>query len=112
MIQTYTRREMLKLTGSALAAGVVGKQISFAAEPGAPRSAGLVAGEQIAAGVGNKVLEDGGNAIDAVVAAALATAVTGHSRCGIGGYGGHMVICLENGKKITAIDFNMTAPAA
>jgi len=32
--------------------------------------------------------------------------------CGIGGYGGHMVISLKGGKKITAIDFNTAAPAA
>src|SRR5258706_10865876 len=30
----------------------------------------------------------------------------------MGGYGGHMIIALAGGKKITAIDFNSTAPAA
>src|SRR5437870_4462578 len=113
MSQMYTRRQMLRLTGSAVAAGVVGRQVAFGAEAGTTRSAdGLVAGEPTAAEVGNAILKQGGNAVDAIVAAALAAAVTGHSRCGIGGYGGHMVICLGNGKKITAIDFNTTAPAA
>jgi gamma-glutamyltranspeptidase/glutathione hydrolase len=32
--------------------------------------------------------------------------------CGIGGYGGHLVIALADGKKVTAIDFNSAAPAA
>jgi len=34
------------------------------------------------------------------------------SSCGIGGYGGHMVIAWPKGEKVTAIDFNSAAPAA
>src|SRR5262249_30660080 len=33
-------------------------------------------------------------------------------QCGIGGYGGHMVIAPPRGRKVVAIDFNSTAPAA
>src|SRR5438105_2059547 len=109
MSRNYNRRRMLKLTGQAVGAGVLGARMSFAAAPG---FAGLVAGEPTAAEVGNKVLKQGGNAIDAVVAAALAAAVAAPHSCGIGGYGGHMVLALAGGKKITAIDFNSTAPAA
>jgi gamma-glutamyltranspeptidase/glutathione hydrolase len=58
------------------------------------------------------VLEAGGNAVDAVVAAALVAGVVAVSSCGIGGYGGHMVIALPKGKKITSIDFNSAAPGA
>ena len=57
------------------------------------------------------VLADGGNAVDAVVAASLAAGVVAVSRCGIGGYGGHMTIGLPSGK-VTCIDFNSEAPAA
>jgi gamma-glutamyltranspeptidase / glutathione hydrolase len=69
-------------------------------------------GHPRAAEAGNKVLREGGNAIDAAIAAALAAGVASPNNCGIGGYGGHMVIALKGGRKITAIDFNTTAPTA
>jgi gamma-glutamyltranspeptidase/glutathione hydrolase len=72
----------------------------------------MVAGQLKAAEVGNEVLRKGGNAIDAAVAAALTAAVAAPQQCGIGGYGGHMMIALAPGKKITAIDFNSAAPSA
>src|SRR6185503_3357391 len=59
-----------------------------------------------------KVLRDGGNAIDAAIAMAFAAGITSPSKCGVGGYGGHAVIALAGGKKITSIDFNSMAPAA
>jgi gamma-glutamyltranspeptidase/glutathione hydrolase len=49
--------------------------------------------------------------VDAVVAAALVAGVVALPSCGIGGYGGHMVIA-QPGGKVVAIDFNSTAPAA
>jgi gamma-glutamyltranspeptidase/glutathione hydrolase len=62
--------------------------------------------------VGNEVLAAGGNAVDAIVAAALTAGVVAVPSCGIGGYGGHMVVATADGKKVTAIDFNSAAPAA
>ena len=59
-----------------------------------------------------EVLAAGGNAVDAAVAAGLAAGVSSVQMCGIGGYGGHLVIALPGGKKVTAIDFNTAAPAA
>jgi gamma-glutamyltranspeptidase/glutathione hydrolase len=50
--------------------------------------------------------------VDAIVAAALTAGVVSFSQCGIGGYGGHMVIASADGRKITAIDYNSAAPAA
>lgn len=73
---------------------------------------GAVVGENTGMKVGLRVLADGGNAIDGAVAAALAACVSVPARTGIGGYGGHMIIGLSGGKKVTAIDFNTTAPAA
>lgn len=104
----YDRRSFLAITGGALA--------TAAARPATgaehlPKSHGLVVGHPEANEVGTRVLADGGNAIDAIVAAALVAGVHAVSRCGIGGYGGHMSIGLPDGK-VTSIDFNSTAPAA
>ena len=59
-----------------------------------------------------QILADGGNAIDAIVAAALTAAVAAPYQTGIGGYGLSAVFALEGGKGIVAIDGNSTAPAA
>jgi gamma-glutamyltranspeptidase / glutathione hydrolase len=75
------------------------------------QSPGIVTGEPKAAEIGNQVLKDGGNAIDAVVAAALVACVHSPNQCGIGGYGGHMILRLANGS-VNCIDFNSAAPAA
>jgi gamma-glutamyltranspeptidase/glutathione hydrolase len=61
---------------------------------------------------GEQVLADGGNAVDAIVTAALVSAVVSVHNCGIGGYGGHMTLALDGGKQVISIDFNTTAPAA
>lgn len=71
---------------------------------------GIVMGEPKAAEVGSQVLQDGGNAIDAIVAGALVAGINSPNQCGIGGYGGHMVLRMANGK-IACIDFNSTAPS-
>lgn len=110
MTQFYNRREMLKLTGRSLVVGAVGSTFGYAAEAG--DSIGLVAGQPRAAEVGNRILREGGNAIDAAVAAALVAGVTVPNGCGIGGYGGHLVLALKGGKKVVSIDYNTAAPAA
>src|SRR3954469_23750086 len=71
---------------------------------------GIVIGEPKAAEVGDRVLNDGGNAIDAIVAAALAGAIHAPNQYGIGGYGGHMIVRSANGA-IRCIDFDSAAPA-
>lgn len=101
---------MLKLTGRSLVVGAVGSTFGYAAEAG--DSIGLVAGQPRAAEVGNRILREGGNAIDAAVAAALVAGVTVPNGCGIGGYGGHLVLALKGGKKVVSIDYNTAAPAA
>lgn len=76
-----------------------------------PAAKGRVLGQPEGAAAGMAVLEAGGNAVDAVVAAALTAGVVAAQQCGIGGYGGHLVIGRPDGRK-TAIDFNTMAPAA
>ncbi len=61
--------------------------------------------------IGQRVLADGGNAVDALVATALAAAVTQMQQTGIGGYGAHAVFASGDGKTIAAIDANSSAPA-
>ena len=112
MVQrSYSRRDALKLAGGALLGAT-----PLCSRPGvaAPLDAGrgLVVGHIHAAKAGMEVLAEGGNAVDAAVAAGLAAGVSSVQMCGIGGYGGHLVIALPGGKKVTAIDFNTAAPAA
>lgn len=113
MNTTLTRRQMLRLTGHALAAGALSSQLGCVAtrRPTKP-AGGAVAGDPLGAPVGERVLAEGGNAVDAAVAAALVACVTGPSRCGIGGYGGHLTVAPAGRKKVVSIDFNSIAPAA
>src|SRR5580765_2429038 len=114
MSKKFSRREMLYRTGQAAALGALGFSFNLRAaqmvQSKSPK--GAVIGEEIGAQVGEKILAEGGNAIDAAVAAALMSCVATPSRCGIGGYGGHMTIASKGGKKVTCIDYNTLAPAA
>src|SRR5262249_2322341 len=114
MTSHCNRREMLGRAGGV----VLGRILSdkpLTAPMGERQIAGhpgCVVGQPQGAQAGLEVLAAGGNAVDAAVAAALVAGVVAVPLCGIGGYGGHMVIALAGGKKVTAIDFNSAAPAA
>src|SRR5262245_4924073 len=73
---------------------------------------GAIRGEPTAEKAGLKILAAGGNAVDAIVAAALTAAVVVPHQTGIGGYGGHATFAIDGGRAITSIDFNTMAPAA
>lgn len=103
-----TRRDLLKLAGAAIAF----PRFTLSAPASSATTPGSVTGDPLAAKHGEQVLRDGGNAIDAAITAAFAACICSPSKCGVGGYGGHAVIALAGGKKITAIDFDSTAPAA
>lgn len=107
----YSRRAMLARSGGALVATAFFPHILRAAER-ASSPHGYVVGEPTAERVGAKVLEEGGNAVDAIVAAALVAAVAAPDQTGIGGYGTSAIFALEGGKRIIALDGNSTAPAA
>ena len=70
----------------------------------------VVAQEPIAADVGLKILQSGGNAVDAAVAVGFALAVT-HPVAGNLGGGGFMLVRLNNGTT-SFLDFRECAPAA
>lgn len=112
MSRKYSRREMLSRTGRAVLVGSLAVPCFAQSKRASPWEHGVVVGENDGMRVGLNVLAEGGNAVDAVVAAALTACIAVPARTGIGGYGGHMIIALAGGKKITAIDFNTVAPAA
>jgi gamma-glutamyltranspeptidase / glutathione hydrolase len=68
----------------------------------------VVSASSIASDIGNQVLRDGGNAIDAAIATGFALAVTYPTAGNIGG-GGFMVIRFPDGRT-TAFDFREKAP--
>lgn len=80
-----------------------------AKDPVRAQHAMVVAQEPLAAGVGRRVLMDGGNAVDAAVAIGLTLAVTFPAAGNLGG-GGFMLVRLVNGKT-GFIDFREAAPA-
>jgi len=95
----------------ALASGVGCVGPSVRVEPSLSTAGGAVAAvDRHAAEVGATILAQGGNAIDAAVATALALAVTWPPAGNIGG-GGLMLVRLADGQQY-ALDFRETAPAA
>ena len=79
-------------------------------KPAVRSATGLVAAQNtVAAGVGANVLEHGGNAVDAAVAAAFALGCREPWMSGIGG-GGYMVVYIAAEKTVSVIDFSMVAP--
>ena len=65
-----------------------------------------------AAAAGLEILEKGGNAVDAMIASALVSTVTGTGSHSLGGYGGAMVIYMKKIGQPVVVDFNTRAPLA
>lgn len=81
-------------------------------KPTATGTGGAVATvDHKASRAGMRILRQGGNAVDAAVAAAGVLGVTEPFSCGIGG-GGFMVIYDESGNEVTTIDHRELSPAA
>ncbi len=83
-----------------------------AKQPVATGTGGAIATVDLdASAAGLEVLRDGGNAVDAAVAAAATLGVTEAYSAGIGG-GGFMVVYLAGKRRVVTIDGRETAPAA
>ncbi len=71
----------------------------------------VVSESEPAAKAGLKILQGGGNAVDAACATALAMCVTNASSCGIGG-GGFMLVYIARTGSVSSLDYRERAPAA
>jgi gamma-glutamyltranspeptidase/glutathione hydrolase len=60
---------------------------------------------------GARMFAEGGNAVDAVVAAAFTGQVVEPANCGLGGYG-HMALFLAKTQQLVSVDHSVRAPAA
>ncbi|GGK02203.1 gamma-glutamyltranspeptidase [Pilimelia anulata] len=115
-IRTAARRATAAAGGAALLLGLATPAPAAAADP--PRdpvaegTGGAISTvDPTATAVGLRVLRDGGNAVDAAIAAAAALGVTEPFSAGIGG-GGFLLYYDAKSGKLQSIDGRETAPAA
>src|SRR5262245_54310778 len=69
----------------------------------------VVGGHEKEAEAGVRILQEGGNAIDALVAAAFTAFVVEPSSCGIGGYG-RLAVFLRDRQELVTVDHYVRAP--
>jgi gamma-glutamyltranspeptidase/glutathione hydrolase len=70
----------------------------------------VVCSNQIAAEVGADIIRRGGNAVDSAIATALSLCVVDPANCGVGGYGGYMLVQGGQGQSPQVVDFNAQVP--
>jgi gamma-glutamyltranspeptidase / glutathione hydrolase len=97
------------LAGTVIAVFLAISALPAGAEQG--HKAMVVSESALASEAGLTILKQGGNAIDAATATALAVGVTNPASCGIGG-GGFMLIYIAREGKFYALDYRETAPQA
>jgi gamma-glutamyltranspeptidase/glutathione hydrolase len=109
---TTIRRPARTVLVSSIILTLVLPPAAFAKTPVATGTGGAVATiSEPASKAALAILNKGGNAIDAAVAAAATLGVTDPFSCGIGG-GGFMVIYLAKDKRVITNDHRETAPAS
>ncbi|QEG39005.1 gamma-glutamyltransferase [Roseimaritima ulvae] len=118
MHSSFNRRQVLQAAIGAAALAPLGRLRADAPELGSVdvsrTTGGVVSSNSAAASaVGSEVLADGGDAVDAAIAVALAMAVTWPEAGNIGG-GGFMMVAPPAGSRspIACIDYRETAPGA
>lgn len=77
---------------------------------GVPKLGAVASESSVCSRIGTRLLEDGGNAVDALVGTVFCVGVIGMYHSGIGG-GGFMIVRTSNGT-YEFVDFRETAPAA
>ncbi|MES2162001.1 MAG: gamma-glutamyltransferase [Pseudomonadota bacterium] len=108
---TQPRRPARTVLVTSLILTLILPPAAWAKTPVATGSGGAVATiSEPASKAALAILDKGGNAIDAAVAAAATLGVTDPFSCGIGG-GGFMVIYLARDKRVITVDHRETAPA-
>ena len=102
----------IQVCAVALAMLIAAPSYAADAEPysSAVAAHGMVVSESVdASRAGVEILKQGGNAVDAAVATALAVGVTNPASCGIGG-GGFMLIYMAKAHAFYGLDYRETAP--
>jgi gamma-glutamyltranspeptidase len=70
----------------------------------------VICSHPLAAEAGQHVLQNGGNAVDAAVATALAITVVDPPNCTLTGYGGYMIVQNAQDDHAMVVDFNTSVP--
>jgi gamma-glutamyltranspeptidase / glutathione hydrolase len=109
-VRWFSKPGLLKLIPSLFSATML-VVVALPARAEQASKAMVVSESALASEAGLAILKQGGNAIDAAAATALAVGVTNPASCGIGG-GGFMLIYIAKEGKFYALDYRETAPHA
>jgi gamma-glutamyltranspeptidase / glutathione hydrolase len=109
-MKRITRRQMLVTSAQIAGAAAVGISCVTRRHSTQAPQRGILFGDKEGAKAAETIFAHGGNAVDATIAAAFTAGISSPSKCGIGGYGGSVMI--SQAGSIYCIDFNSMAPAA
>jgi hypothetical protein len=114
---SLSRREFLHRTSAALGASAAlnmspreGRGDASASRAGGASGGAIACSRQEAAEAARDILQQGGNAVDAIIAAFLVNCVMEPWNVGLGGYGGSMAMYHAATGRVHAIDFDSRAP--